>query len=92
LINVADQFLDNEFGHDDVNKFQSLVTGARHVATVDSATHGERRSSARYRDIMAPLGQVMNCALRWLRHPAAGATCACIGRSRRPGLRQPKFD
>jgi hypothetical protein len=33
LINVADQFLDNEFGHDDVNKFQSLVTGARHVAT-----------------------------------------------------------
>ena len=56
LINVADQFLDNEFGHDDVNKFQSLATGARHVATLDSATHGERRSSARYRDIMGPLG------------------------------------
>ena len=56
LVGVADQFLDNEFGQDDVNKFQSLATGARHVATLDSATHGDRAGSARYRDIMAPLG------------------------------------
>ena len=56
LLGVADQFLDNEFGHDDVNKFQSLATGPRHVATLDSTTHGGRKSSARYRDIMAPLG------------------------------------
>jgi DNA-binding CsgD family transcriptional regulator len=56
LAHVADQFLDNEFGQDDVNKFQSLVTGARHVATLDSATHGDRAGSARYREIMAPLG------------------------------------
>jgi DNA-binding CsgD family transcriptional regulator len=41
---------------DDVNKFQSLATGPRHVATLDSATHGGRAGSARYRDIMAPLG------------------------------------
>ena len=56
LVGVADQFLDNEFGQDDVNKFQSLATGPRRVATLDSATHGGRAGSARYRDIMAPLG------------------------------------
>jgi hypothetical protein len=38
LVDVADQFLANEFGEDDVNKFQSLATGARHVATLDSVT------------------------------------------------------
>jgi hypothetical protein len=56
LVGVADQFLDNEFGQDDVNKFQSLATGARHVATLDSATCGDRSGSSRYRDIMAPVG------------------------------------
>jgi DNA-binding CsgD family transcriptional regulator len=56
LLGEADQFLDNEFGQDDVNKFQSLATGPRHVATLDSATPGKRAGSARYRDIMAPLG------------------------------------
>ena len=56
LLGVADQFLNNEFGQVDVNKFQSLATGPRHVATLDSATHGGRAGSARYRDIMAPLG------------------------------------
>ena len=42
---MADQFLDNEFGQDDVNKFQSLATAARHVATLDSATSVERTAS-----------------------------------------------
>ena len=50
------RFLDNEFGHTDVNKFQSLATGARRVATLDAATSGQRIGSARYREIMAPLG------------------------------------
>ncbi|HZY27710.1 MAG TPA: LuxR C-terminal-related transcriptional regulator [Jiangellaceae bacterium] len=50
------QFLDNEFGHYDVNKFQSLATGARRVATLDAATGGQRADSARYREIMSPLG------------------------------------
>jgi DNA-binding CsgD family transcriptional regulator len=50
------RFLDNEFGHDDVNKFQSLATGAGHVATLDAATAGQRAESARYREIMSPLG------------------------------------
>jgi DNA-binding CsgD family transcriptional regulator len=56
LAHVADQFFDNEFGQVDVNKFQSLATGARHVATLDSATHGDRAGSVRYREIMTPLG------------------------------------
>jgi DNA-binding CsgD family transcriptional regulator len=56
LVDVADQFLDNEFGQDDVNKFQSLAMGVRHVATLDSATRGDRADSARYREIMSPLG------------------------------------
>jgi len=50
------QFVDNEFGHDDVNKFQSLAKGTPHVATLDAATRGQRTGSARYREIMSPLG------------------------------------
>lgn len=56
LVDVADQFLANEFGEDDVNKFQALATGARHVATLDSVTRGQRADSARSRHIMAPIG------------------------------------
>jgi DNA-binding CsgD family transcriptional regulator len=53
---AADQFLDNELGEDDVNKFHLLAAGARHVSTLDFATRGDRTTSARYREIMAPLG------------------------------------
>jgi DNA-binding CsgD family transcriptional regulator len=56
LKEAADQFLDNELGGNDVNTFHSLVSGARHVSTLDLATRGNRTSSARYREIMAPLG------------------------------------
>jgi DNA-binding CsgD family transcriptional regulator len=65
LSDAADQFLDNELGVDDVNKFHSLATGARHVSTLDMVTRGDRRSSARYRDIMAPLclGDELRAAL-----------------------------
>lgn len=56
LVDLADQFFDNEFDQDDVNKFQSLAISDRHVATLDSATRSHRPGSARYRDIMAPIG------------------------------------
>ncbi len=56
LTAATEQFLHNEFGHDDVNKFQSLATGDRHVATLDAATGGQRTASARYCEIMSPLG------------------------------------
>jgi DNA-binding CsgD family transcriptional regulator len=50
------QFLDNEYGQDDVNKFGSLAAGRGRVATLDAATRGDRTGSLRYRDVMAPLG------------------------------------
>jgi DNA-binding CsgD family transcriptional regulator len=53
---ATSMFLANEFGCEDVNKFASLATSARHVATLDSATRRDRRSSQRSRDIMQPLG------------------------------------
>jgi len=56
LIESAPLFLHNEFGCQDVNKFTALATSARHVASLDHATGGDRLSSARYRDIMRPLG------------------------------------
>ena len=40
----------------DVNRFTSLAASVPHVATLDAATWGDRPSSARYRDIMRPLG------------------------------------
>jgi DNA-binding CsgD family transcriptional regulator len=56
LVDATVQFLDNEFGHVDVNKFQSLVADAPHVATLDEATRGQRDDSHRSREIMTPLG------------------------------------
>jgi DNA-binding CsgD family transcriptional regulator len=50
------EFLDNEFGAEDVNKFAVLATSSSHVASLDSATFGDRFASQRYREIMRPLG------------------------------------
>jgi DNA-binding CsgD family transcriptional regulator len=49
-------FLDNEFRDADVNKFTALATASTHVSSLDAATHGDRWSSGRYRDIMRPAG------------------------------------
>jgi DNA-binding CsgD family transcriptional regulator/GAF domain-containing protein len=49
-------FLDNEFNRGDVNQFAALAHRTPHVADLDNATRGERLSSSRYRNIMAPLG------------------------------------
>jgi DNA-binding CsgD family transcriptional regulator len=49
-------FLDNEFGREDVNKFAALAESADPVASLDRATRGQRPASARYRDILRPLG------------------------------------
>lgn len=56
LTEVSTQLLDNEFSGADVNTFASLATSSRHVASLDQATHHDRASSARYRDIMRPIG------------------------------------
>jgi DNA-binding CsgD family transcriptional regulator len=49
-------FLDNEFGRDDVNKFAVLAGSVDPVASLDRATAGDRPASARYREVLAPLG------------------------------------
>jgi DNA-binding CsgD family transcriptional regulator len=49
-------FLENEFGREDVNKFAALAEAADPVSSLDRITGGRRPASARYREIMGPLG------------------------------------
>src|ERR1019366_4938760 len=53
---VTAQFLDNEYVCDDVNKFARLAGSAEKVGWLDGATGGDRWASARYREVLAPLG------------------------------------
>ena len=50
---VTAQFLDNEYGRDDVNKFGRLAVSADTVGSLDRATLGDRFASARYREVLA---------------------------------------
>ncbi len=80
LAAVTAEFLDNEYGRDDVNKFARLAVAADKVDTLDRATHSNRADSARYRQILAPLGlgDEMRVAL------VAGGLCwgvLCLHRS-----------
>ena len=64
---VAPLFLANEYGTtDDVNRFTLLAGARRAAATLDEATGGDRKTSARFREIIAPLrlGDEMRVALR----------------------------
>ena len=65
LASATELFLDNEFGREDVNKFAVLARADDAVSSLDRATDGERRSSARYADVMAPLelGDELRAAL-----------------------------
>ncbi len=58
-------FLENEFGHDDVNKFTALASVGDQVRSLDQATNGDRSTSDRYLDVMAPmeLGDELRAAL-----------------------------
>jgi DNA-binding CsgD family transcriptional regulator len=56
LIAMAPMFLDNELGGRDVNTFTGLVRSPGHVRSLDAATRSERMASARYRDVMRPVG------------------------------------
>ncbi|TDD29308.1 GAF domain-containing protein [Kribbella turkmenica] len=53
---VTEQFLWNEFGQDDVNKFTALAAAPDPVNSLGHATKGEWPSSARYVQVMRPLG------------------------------------
>jgi DNA-binding CsgD family transcriptional regulator len=50
------QFLDNEYARQDVNKFAWLAAAADKLGSLDRATNGDRAASARYREVLAPLG------------------------------------
>lgn len=65
LTSAAEQFLSNELGGSDVNRFVELAGTPGHVRSLDDATHGDRLSSVRYRDVMAPLdlGDELRAAL-----------------------------
>jgi DNA-binding CsgD family transcriptional regulator len=56
LASATAQFLDNEYGRDDVNKFARLAGSADKVGSLDAATGGDRSASARYREVLSPLG------------------------------------
>ena len=56
LGDVTEQFLHNEFGADDVNKFATLAAAPDPVNSLGHATKGEWPSSARYAEVMRPLG------------------------------------
>jgi DNA-binding CsgD family transcriptional regulator len=49
-------FVENEFLHDDVNKWTELARDASGVRTLVGATAGHPEESDRYRDIFRPLG------------------------------------
>ena len=81
LAPATPQFLQNEFLHDDVNKFSSLARSATPVGGLIQATRYELEQSPRYRDILAPLylGDELRAAL------ITGGTCwgfLCLHRER----------
>jgi DNA-binding CsgD family transcriptional regulator len=53
---ITEQFIANEFGQDDVNKFAVLAGGAEQVRSLGQATRGDWRASRRYVELMRPLG------------------------------------
>jgi DNA-binding CsgD family transcriptional regulator len=56
LIAMTSMFLDNEMTGRDVNTFPALAQAPSHVRSLDAATRSEWMASARYRDIMRPVG------------------------------------
>ena len=53
---ATSEFLENEYGRADVNKFAALAEAADPVSSLDRATRGQRADSARYREVISPLG------------------------------------
>src|SRR5262249_16986186 len=81
---LTGQFLSNEFHAPDVNKFRSLAVAPVPVATLDTATRGDRPASPRFREIMrlAGLGDELRAVFRT--GTATGDMPACTGHPARP--------
>jgi hypothetical protein len=73
-------FVENEFLHQDVNKWTELARDSTGVRTLMQATGGQPARSDRYRDIFAPLGLQDGCARCCGSGTRAGVTSACIAR------------
>jgi DNA-binding CsgD family transcriptional regulator len=75
-------FVDNEFLGDDVNAFRSLARDPAGVRTLARVTAGDMEASARYRDILRPLGlgDELRAVLR-----AGGACWGCLCLHREAG-------
>jgi DNA-binding CsgD family transcriptional regulator len=60
------RFLDNEYAADDVVKFRHLASAELPVGTLQRCTRGDLPTSARWRDVLEPLGwgDEMRAALR----------------------------
>ena len=77
-------FLENEFGHDDVNKFTALASAGDPVRSLDQATAGDRSTSDRYLDVMAPMNLGDELRPRSCRRVVAGECCASTAPTARP--------
>ncbi len=55
LARATPQFIENEFLHDDVNKFSWLARSATPVGGLIQATQRNMEQSPRYREVLAPL-------------------------------------
>lgn len=53
---VTEQFLANEFGQPDVNKFVTLAAARDPVSSLTHATKGDWQISSRYVEVMRPIG------------------------------------
>lgn len=83
LVEAAEQFLENELLSSDVNRFADLAVADDPVSSLDWATGGDRGSSHRFTEIIAPLnlGDELRVALR------SGGRCwgvLCLHRSASP--------
>jgi DNA-binding CsgD family transcriptional regulator len=56
LERATPRFLQNEFLDRDANRFVDLARHRRHVGSLESATGGALQESARYREILRPMG------------------------------------
>ena len=91
LDRASRQFLDNEFGGGDVNRFAVLARSPVPVSSLDAATRSDRWASPRYREIMRPLGLGDELRAALVAGRTAGATCACTARTPDRASHRPRW-
>jgi DNA-binding CsgD family transcriptional regulator len=90
LQDIPDRFpvlANNEYAVEDVNKFEQLAHAERKAATLNEATAGHPKRSARFRDLLTPAGLGPELRSAFV---ADGATWGALILVRRAG--QPEFE